>query len=52
MERVADFILGVSEITADSDYSHEIKRHFLLERKAMTDLDSKLKGGDITLSTK
>ena len=41
-----------SKITADGDCSHEIKRHFLLERKAMTDLDSKLKGGDITLSTK
>ena len=42
---------GGSKITADGDCSHEIKRHFLLERKAMTDLDSKLKGGDITLST-
>ena len=52
MERVADFIFGVSEITADSDYSHEIKRHLLLERKAMTNLDSVLKSRDFTLLTK
>ena len=47
-----DFILGGSKITADGDYSHEIKRHFLLGRKAMTNLDSILKRRDITLSTK
>ena len=41
-----------SRITADGDYSHETKRHFLLERKAMTNLDSILKSRDITLSTK
>ena len=52
MERVKDFILGGSKITADGDYSHEIKRHFLLGRKAMTNLDSILKRRDITLSTK
>ena len=52
MERVADFILGVSEITADSDYSHEIKRHFLLERKVTTNLDRSLESRDITLLTK
>ena len=45
MERVADFIFGVSEITADSDYSHEIKRHLLLGRKVMTNLDTILKAG-------
>ena len=43
METVADFILGGSKITADSDCSHEIKRRLLLERKAMTNLDSILK---------
>ena len=43
METVTDFILGGSKITADSDYSHEIKRCFLLRRKAMTNLDSILK---------
>ena len=52
METVADFILGASKITADGDYSHEIKRHLLLERKAMTNLDSILKSRDITLPTK
>ena len=49
---VADFILGSSKITAGSDYSHEIKRRLLLERKVMTNLDSILKSRDITLSTK
>ena len=52
METVTDFILGVSKITADSDCSHEIKRRLLLGRKAMTNLDSILKGRDITLPTK
>ena len=52
METVADFILGGSKITADGDCSHEIKRHLLLERKVMTNLDSILKNRDITLSTK
>ena len=52
VETVADFILGGSKITADGDCSHEIKRHFLLERKAMTYLDSILKSRDITLPTK
>ena len=52
METVADFILGGSQITADSDCSHEIKRCLLLERKAMTNLDSILKSRDITLLTK
>ena len=52
METVADFILGGSKITADGDCSHEIKRHLLLGRKAMTNLDSILKCRDITLSTK
>ena len=47
-----DFILGGSKITADGDCSHEIKRHVLLERKAMTNLDSILKSRDITLPTK
>ena len=49
---VADFILGGSRITADGDCSHEIKRHFLLGRKVMTNLDSILKSRDITLPTK
>ena len=49
---VADFILGGSKITADGDCSHEIKRHLLLGRKVMTNLDSILKSRDITLSTK
>ena len=52
METMRDFILGGSKITADGDYSHEIKRHFLLGRKAMTNLDSILKTRDITLPTK
>ena len=52
METVRDFILGGSKITADGDCSHEIKRHLLLERKAMTNLDSILKSRDITLLTK
>ena len=49
---VADFILGGSKITADSDYSHEIKRCLLLGRKVMTNLDNILKSRDITLPTK
>ena len=52
METVTDFIFGGSKITADSDYSHEIKRRLLLSRKAMTNLDSILKSRDITLPTK
>ena len=52
VETVADFILGGSKITADSDCSHEIKRHLLLGRKIMTNLDSLLKSRDFTLSTK
>ena len=52
METVTDFILGGSKITADADCSHEIKRHLLLGRKAMTNLDSMLKSRDITLLTK
>ena len=48
---VADFILGGSKITADGDCSHEIKRRLLLRRKVMTNLDSILKSGDITLPT-
>ena len=52
VETVADFILGGSKITADGDYSHEIKRHLLLGRKVMTNLDSTSKSRDITLSTK
>ena len=52
VETVADFILGGSKITADGDYSHGIKRHLLLGRKVMTNLDSILKSRDITLSTK
>ena len=51
-ETVADFILGGSKITADGDCSHEIKRHLLLGRKAMTNLDRILKSRDITLLTK
>ena len=49
---MTDFILGGSKITADGDCSHEIKRHFLLGRKAMTNLDSILKSRDITLPAK
>ena len=52
METVADLIFLVSKITADGDCSHEFKRHLLLERKAMTNLDSILKSRDITLPTK
>ena len=52
VETVADFILGGSKITADGDCSHETKRHLLLGRKVMTNLDSILKSRDITLSTK
>ena len=52
METVRDSILGGSKITADGDSSHEIKRCFLLGRKAMTNLDSTLKIRDITLPTK
>ena len=49
METVSDFILGGFKITADGDYSHEIKRRLLLGREVMTNLDSILKGRDITL---
>ena len=52
METVIDFIFLGSEITADGDYSHEIKRCLLLGRKATTNLDSVLKSRGITLSTK
>ena len=52
MERVRDFIFLSSKITADGDCGHEIKRHLLLGRKAMTNLDSIFKSRDITLSTK
>ena len=51
-ETVADFIFLGSKITADDDYSHEIKRHLLLGRKVITNLDSILKSRDITLPTK
>ena len=51
-ETVVDFILGDSKVTADGDCSHEIKRHLLLGRKVMTNLDSILKSRDITLPTK
>ena len=51
-ERVANFFGGGSKITADSDCSHEIKRHLLLSRKVMTNLDSIFKSRDITLPTK
>ena len=51
METVTDFILGGSKITADGDYSHEIKRYLLLGRKVMTNLGSILKNRDITLPT-
>ena len=51
-ETVSDFLFGGSKITADGDCSHEIKRHLLLGRKVMTNLDSILKSRDITLSTK
>ena len=52
MEIVRHFILGGSKITADGDCSHEIKKHLLLGRKVMTNLDNILKSRDITLSTK
>ena len=52
VETVSDFILGGSKITADGDCSHEIKRHLLLGRKVMTNLDNILKSRDITLPTK
>ena len=52
METVRDFIFLDSKITADGDCSHEIKRHLLLGRKAMTNLESILKSRDITLPTK
>ena len=52
VEKVSDFNLGGSKITADGDCSHEIKRYLLLGRKVMTNLDSILKSGDITLPTK
>ena len=51
-ETVTDFIFVGSKITAEGDCSHEIKRHLLLRKKVMTKLDSILKSGDITLSTK
>ena len=51
-ETVADFIFGASKITTDGDCSHEIKRHLLLGRKVMTNLDSTFKSRDITLTTK
>ena len=52
VETVSDFIFLGSKITADVDYSHEIKRHLLLRRKVMTNLDSILKSREITLQTK
>ena len=52
VETASDFILGGSKITADGNCSHEIKRHLLLGRKVMTNLDSMLKSRDITLPTK
>ena len=52
VETLRDFIFGASKITADGDFSHEVKRHLLLGRKAMTNLDSILKSRDITLPTK
>ena len=52
VETMADFILGGSKITADGECSHEIKRHLLLGRKVMTNLDSIFKNRDITLPTK
>ena len=52
VETVSDFIFGGSKVTADGDCSHEIKRHLLLGRKVMTNLDSILKSRDITLPTK
>ena len=52
VETVSDFLGGASKITADGDCSHEIKRHLLLGRKVMTNLDSIFKSRNITLSTK
>ena len=52
VETVSDIIFGGSKITADGDCSHEVKRHLLLERKAMTDLDNMLKSRDIALPAK
>ena len=52
VETVADFVFWSSKITADGDFSHEIKRHLLLGSKVMTNLDNILKSRDITLSTK
>ena len=52
VETVTDFVFLGSQITSDGDYSHEIKRHLFLGRKAMTNLDSVLKSRDITLLTK
>ena len=52
VERVSDFILGDSNLTADGDCSHEIKKHLLLGRKVVTELDSILKSRDVTLPTK
>ena len=52
MEIVTDFIFGDSQITGDGDCSHEIKRHLLLGRKAMTNLDNVLKSRDVTWPTK
>ena len=52
VKTVTDFILGGSKINADGDYSHEIKRHLILGRKAMTNLDSMLESRDITLPIK
>ena len=52
VETVSDFIFGGSKITTDGDFSHEIKRHLLLGRKVMTNLDSIFKSRDITLPTK
>ena len=52
MEKVTDFVFLVSKITSDDDCSHEIKRHLLLGRKAMTNLDSILKSRDVTLPIK
>ena len=51
IEKVTDFIFLGSKITADADFSHEIKRHLLLGRKAMTNLDSILKSRNVTLPT-
>ena len=52
VETLSDFILGGSKITADGDCSHKVKRHLVLGRKVMTNLDSILKSRDITLPTK